>query len=386
MVTLHKRLANEPGVTITERFDYDNQNRLLVHKHQVDDKPEQILTQNSYNEISQLTNKKVGNNLQSIDYNYNIRGWLTHINKGQMTVPDLGGKLFSYEIKYNQMNGIENPDSALFSGKNVKAKYNGNIAEVDWRAVESIGANPPIQPKRYGYVYDALNRLTAGYYQNPVNPYSKEHTESLTYDLNGNIKSLYRTAALEGSNTTATVIDELEYIYGSNNLTNQVSIIKDHKNNPSGYEGGGGTIPYDLNGNMWQMPDKNITKITYNHLNLPNRIEYGTLGLSGMHNYLYRSDGVKVQKKLPKGECGIINCYTVTDITDYLDGFQYYHNESDNNGGGGIEELRMMSEKLKYAHEQQAYSVESGIVTAENQQLNTPAGASVSLVSVNKTK
>ncbi|WPO89700.1 DUF6443 domain-containing protein [Chryseobacterium sp. HR92] len=373
-VTLHKRLANEPGVTITERFDYDNQNRLLVHKHQVDDKPEQILTQNSYNEISQLTNKKVGNNLQSIDYNYNIRGWLTHINKGQMTVPDLGGKLFSYEIKYNQMNGIENPDQALFSGKNVKAKYNGNIAEVDWRAVESIGANPPIQPKRYGYAYDALNRLSAGYYQNPVNPYSKEHTESLAYDLNGNIKNLYRTAALEGSNTTATVIDELEYIYGSNNLTNQVSVIKDHKNNPSGYEGGGSTIQYDLNGNMWQMPDKNITKITYNHLNLPNKIEYGNMGLSGMHNYLYRADGIKVQKKLPMFECGIINCYTVTQITDYLDGFQYYHSESDNNGGGGIEGLRMMSEKLKYAHEQQAYSVESGIVTAENQQLNTPLG------------
>ncbi|CAD0223960.1 DUF6443 domain-containing protein [Chryseobacterium sp. JV274] len=373
-VTLHKRLVNEPGVTITEGFEYDHQNRLLVHKHQVDDKPVQILTENSYNELAQLTNKKVGNNLQSIDYAYNIRGWLTDINKAQMSVPDLGGKLFSYKIKYNQVNGIENPDPALFLGKNVKPKYNGNIAEVDWRAVESIGANPPIAPKRYGYAYDALNRLSAGYYQNPVNPYSKEHTESLAYDLNGNIKSLYRTAALEGSNTTATVIDELEYIYGSNNLTNQVSVIKDYKNNPSGYEGGGGTIQYDLNGNMWQMPDKNITKITYNHLNLPNRIEYGTLGLSGLHNYLYRADGVKVQKKIPKGECGIINCYTVTDITDYLDGFQYYHSESDNNGGGGIEELRMISEKLKYAYEQQAYSVESGIVTAENQQLNTPLG------------
>ncbi|MDR4890959.1 MULTISPECIES: DUF6443 domain-containing protein [unclassified Chryseobacterium] len=366
-ITLHKRLANEPGVTITERFEYDNQNRLLVHKHQVDDKPEQILTENSYNELAQLTNKKVGNNLQSIDYTYNIRGWMTDINKAQMSVPDLGGKLFSYKIKYNEMTGIENPDSALFSGKNVKPKYNGNIAEVDWRAVESIGANPPIEPKRYGYAYDALNRLTAGYYQNPVNRYSKEHTESLAYDLNGNITNLYRTSAVEGNNTAATVIDELEYIYGSNNKTNQVSVIKDHKNNPSGYEGGGGTIQYDSNGNMWQMPDKNITKITYNHLNLPNKIEYGTLGLSGLHNYLYRADGVKIQKKLPKSECGIINCYTVTDITDYLDGFQYYHNESDNNGGGsgGLEELSMISEKLKYAYEQQAYSSESGIAMAQ---------------------
>ena len=359
-VTLHKRMPNEPGVTVTERFEYDNQNRLLVHKHQVDDKPEQILTENSYNELSQLKNKKVGNTLQSIDYSYNIRGWLTDINKDQMAVPDLGGKLFSYKIKYNQKTGIDNPDPALFAGKDVKPRYNGNIAEVDWRAVESLGANPPITPKRYGYAYDPLNRLTAGYYQNPVNAYSKEHTESIAYDLNGNIMGLYRTSALEGNNTTATVIDNLEYIYGSTGQTNQVSVIKDHQNNPSGYEGGGGTIQYDLNGSMWQMPDKNITKITYNYLNLPDKIEYGNMGLSGIHNYLYRADGTKVQKKLPKAECGIINCYTITDITDYLDGFQYYHSESSNNGGGGgLEELRMITEKLKYAYEQQAFSLEN---------------------------
>ncbi|WP_300690555.1 RHS repeat-associated core domain-containing protein, partial [Chryseobacterium sp.] len=371
-ITTHLRKTGEPGITVKERFVYDNGNRLKEHYHQVDSKPEELLVKNSYNELSQLVNKEVGNNLQSIDYAYNIRGWMTDINKNQMSLTDLGGKLFSYKIKYNQREGIENPDPAQFSGKNVQPRYNGNIAEVDWRAVESLGANPSLTPKRYGYAYDGLDRLLAGYYQNPMNPNSKEHTESLQYDLNGNIMGLYRTAAVENSNTTATVIDNLEYTYGS---TNQVSVIKDHQNNPSGYEGGGGTIQYDLNGNMWQIPDKNITKITYNHMNLPDKIEYGNLGLSGLHNYLYRADGTKVQKKLPKFECGIINCYTITDIIDYLDGFQYYHSESSNNdGGGSIEELRMISEKLKYAYEQQAYSAESGIATAQNQGLNTSLG------------
>jgi hypothetical protein len=112
---------------------------------------------------------------------------MTEINKDQMALPDLGGKLFSYKIKYNQKEGIDNPDPALFSGKNVTPKFSGNIAEVDWRAVETLGANPSLTPKRYGYAYDNLNRLTAGYYQNPNNPYSKENTESLDYDLNGNI-------------------------------------------------------------------------------------------------------------------------------------------------------------------------------------------------------
>ncbi|MDN4011253.1 hypothetical protein QX233_02150 [Chryseobacterium gambrini] len=182
------RKQGEVGVTVQERFEYDSQNRLVKHYHQVDNNPEELLAENTYNDLSQLVNKKVGSTsgsapLQSIDYDYNIRGWMTEINKNQMAATDLGGKLFSYKIKYTSREGIENPDTAQFSGKNVVPKYNGNIAEVDWRAVESIGANPSTTPKRYGYAYDKINRLTAGFYQNPQNPNSKENTESLAYDL-----------------------------------------------------------------------------------------------------------------------------------------------------------------------------------------------------------
>ncbi|MDP9961655.1 DUF6443 domain-containing protein, partial [Chryseobacterium lathyri] len=244
--TTHLRKPNENGVMVKERFVYDNQNRLLQHYHQVDSQPEELLVQNEYNELSQLKNKKVGNNLQSIDYAYNIRGWMTDINKDQMAVPNLGGKLFSYKIKYTQKEGIENPDPAQFGGKNVKAKYNGNIAEVDWRAVETLGVNPSSTPKRYGYAYDNLNRLTAGYYQNPNNPYSKENTESLAYDPNGNITNLYRTSVI-GGNTTATVIDNLQYTYQGNRLTQ----LDDASGNPSGYEAASSfstAINYDANG------------------------------------------------------------------------------------------------------------------------------------------
>ncbi|MCQ9642150.1 RHS repeat-associated core domain-containing protein, partial [Chryseobacterium sp. WG14] len=100
--TYHLRKPGESGITIQERFVYDSQNRMKEHWHQVDGNPEQLLTENTYNELSQLSNKKVGNNLQSIDYDYNIRGWMTDINKNQMPVADLGGKLFAYKIKYNQ--------------------------------------------------------------------------------------------------------------------------------------------------------------------------------------------------------------------------------------------------------------------------------------------
>jgi len=351
--TYHLRKTGEVGITVKERFVYDSQNRLLKHYHQVDSKPEELLAENSYDELSQLTNKKVGNNLQSIDYAYNIRGWMTEINKNQMSLPDLGGKLFSYKIKYNQKDGIDNPDPALFSGKNVTPKYNGNIAEVDWRAMETLGANPSLTPKRYGYAYDKLNRLSAGYYQNPNNPYSKENTESLDYDLNGNISKLYRTSVLESPSNTANVIDNLQYIYAAGD--NKLTSINDNSQNPTGYEGGGNTIGYDLNGNMTKMPDKNIKAITYNFMNLPRKIEYGN-GLLNI-DYVYRADGTKLQKISPKSECGIIDCYTVTDITDYLDGFQYLKSTISNNGGGSVE-MRSFSAKSARAMEQQAFSLE----------------------------
>ncbi|PWN58840.1 sugar-binding protein, partial [Chryseobacterium oncorhynchi] len=84
VVTKHKRLNTDTEKVITENFEYDHQNRLLVHKHQVDSNPMEILAQNKYNELSQLESKKVGginvaSSLQQIDYKYNIRGWMTKI-------------------------------------------------------------------------------------------------------------------------------------------------------------------------------------------------------------------------------------------------------------------------------------------------------------------
>ncbi|GEJ45440.1 DUF6443 domain-containing protein [Chryseobacterium sp. ON_d1] len=353
----HIRKDGEPGITIKQRYTYDDQNRLLQHYHQIDDKPEQLLSENTYNELSQLTNKKVGNNLQSIDYTYNIRGWLSGINKNQMTSADLGGKLFSYQIKYNQKDGVDNPDPVQFAGKNVIPKYSGNITEVDWRAVETVGVNPSLTPKRYGYAYDSLNRITAGYYQNPNNPYSKENTESLQYDLNGNITSLYRTSVFNTGNNTATVIDNLTYSYKGN----QAIRIKDNSNNNTGYEGTAGyPIEHDANGNMKNMQDKQISDIKYNHLNLPQEmsLDFGTSGT--VINTRYRADGAKLEKTAVNSVAGYNTVTTTTEKTEYLDGFQYYKKEiitsGGDPGGGGIE---MMTAR---AMEPQAYSLENKTV------------------------
>jgi len=358
-VTLRKE--GESGIAVKERFVYDAQNRLLQHYHKVDNNTEVLLAENSYNELSQLANKKIGNNLQSIDYTYNIRGWMTHINKAQMTLGNLGGKLFSYNIKYNQKEGIENPDQVQFSGKNVKAKYNGNIAEVDWRAVETLGVNPSSTPKRYGYAYDNLNRLTAGYYQNPNNPNSKENTESLDYDLNGNITNLYRTSVISYGTNTATVIDNLSYAYaeGGNKLTG----ITDSSQNQTGYENYPPTYPinYDLNGNMLSMYGKGISSIHYNFLNLPNEIYMGFYSPFYV-SHMYRADGSKLRKNTVSTVTGFVNSTVTTEVTDYLDGFQYRNTKVETLGGGGgpgdVELLLAAPVETRRAMEVEAFSLE----------------------------
>lgn len=349
--TYHLRRQGEGSVVVHERFVYDNQNRPLQHFHKVDLNPEILLAENQYNDLSQLSNKKVGDNLQSVDYAYNIRGWLTGINPDQMQVADLGGKLFSYKIRYNGKEGITNPDQGQFPGKNVEAKYNGNIAEVDWRSVENIGNNPSVTPKRYGYVYDKLNRLTAGYYQNPTNAYTKENLESLSYDLNGNITKLFRTSVLQG--TIAAKIDDLTYTY----FGNQAIKVKDDSNNKTGYEGTAGyPISYDANGNMTNMIDKSISGIGYNFLNLPDALTIDKGTNVTEITTKYGADGKKLRKENYNSVAGVAGTTWSKEISDYLDGFQYLNlSGSGSLGGGGSESFSTTPSETKYAYEMEAY-------------------------------
>ncbi|MGE8434822.1 DUF6443 domain-containing protein [Chryseobacterium joostei] len=342
VVTKHKRLNTDMERVITENFEYDHQNRLLVHKHQVDSNPVEILAQNKYNELSQLESKKVGginmaSSLQQIDYKYNIRGWMTQINDPA----SLGADLFGYKINYNKIEGQETPNNDYTSLK-VKPKYNGNIAEISWKTLTED--NEPL--KTYGYVYDALNRLSAGFYQKAGNETAKEYFERLEYDLNGNITRLQRSAGLLTGANTALAIDNLKYDYTGNKLIR----VTDEQKNPSGYPYliNPGTIGYDNdnglgNGNMTSHPDKGISSIQYNYLNLPKQINQN----SKVTNYTYRADGVKVKKLFGDIE------------TNYLDGFQYKASKPSEEvtgiGGGFVDPNEVAVMKLRFIPTAEGY-------------------------------
>ncbi|WP_411811938.1 DUF6443 domain-containing protein [Chryseobacterium scophthalmum] len=310
----HKRLANDPEIVIKKTFEYDAQQRLIKGTHKINNETEEILFQNNYSELSQLKTKKVGGTnpllpLQTIDYKYNIRGWLTDINNPK----ELGDDLFGYTINYNKVEGLEVPHSDYLNHK-VKPKYNGNIAEVLWKTLTQ--ENEPL--KKYGYVYDGVDKLLAGFFQKAGAETLQEYYEKIDYDVNGNITNLKRSSNSISPNTTGLVIDNLEYDYVGNRL------IKISDNSTSINEGypalaSPNIITYDSNGNMLSQLDKGISAIKYNFLDLPYKVTQN----SKVADYLYRADGTKLSKKIGDIE------------TSYLDEFQYKSTRPSEAGIGG---------------------------------------------------
>lgn len=313
-VTKHKYYATSTELVTRDRFEYSPQDRITKHVHQINTDPEQLLTLNTYDELGQLTTKKVGGTdvtgtqaLQTVDYSYNIRGWLKTIND----VNNMGNDLFSFKINYDLK---DNGTAGLF---------NGNITETLWQtSADNV-------KRKYAYSYDDLNRLLRADYSKPGRRTTpNNYAESMSYDKNGNIQTLTRYGDLDSDGmVSANLIDDLKYTYDANNSNLLVKVL-DLSNSPQGFNETSDIntgdcdgvndqtddYSYDANGNMIADANKGISSIVYNHLNLPKKITFeGTT--NGEISYLYNALGQKLQKK-------VVNA-TTNDVTDYVNGYQY---------------------------------------------------------------
>lgn len=308
-LTKHKRISSSTELITKDMFEYSAQDKLVKHKHKINALPEQLLSYNTYDELGQLISKKVGgtdvtgaNGFQKVDYTYNIRGWLTGINNINNLAPSSNeNDLFAFKLSYN------NPENGT-------ALFNGNISEAFWRT-DSDNVK-----RKYKYRYDNLNRLLEANYSKPGSTSTTDnYLELLEYDKNGNITNLVRNGNNDNDGTTTEHrIDDLVYTYDTNNK-NLLKKVYDLTTSPQGFKDGVNTnddFSYDANGNMIIDNNKGITKIIYNHLNLPTKITFGT---NGTIEYIYNSVGQKVKKIVSEIRVG-------TTVTDYLTGFQYKNN------------------------------------------------------------
>lgn len=292
--TSHTRSA--VTTSIVDTFVYDHAGRLLSQKQKVNAQADEIIVANTYDELGQLTSKGVGgktaqSRLQTVDYTYNIRGWLKGINNtaGANNAITLGsGDLFGFQVNYN------NPTDPL------KKLFNGNISQTLWKTTSAITTANPIS-SIYTYNYDAINRLVSAV-DNTAN-----YNESLSYDKNGNIMNIVRKGNLDANATSFGTMDNLIYSYDAGNKLMKVVDSGSAEGFNNGTSGSQTDYSYDANGNMKTDLNKAITGISYNYLNLPQQIVMNTSTV----NYVYDATGVKQQK-------------TVNGITtDYAGGFIY---------------------------------------------------------------
>ncbi|NHN28181.1 hypothetical protein FIA58_021120, partial [Flavobacterium jejuense] len=314
-VTTHKYDTNGTVVTITDIFEYTDQDRLKLHKQLIAGGSEQLIAKNEYDELGQLISKNVGGldttgatGLQTVDYSYNIRGWLKAIND----VENIGTDLFTFKINYNNFESLGDFDDSA------NPLYNGNISSTYWKSSSDNVL------RKYNYSYDELNRLLEANYLKPENASTPDnYLEKLTYDKNGNIQTLLRNGDRDTDGAQiVNVIDDLVYSYDANNKNLLMKVMdkstasqgfnESLDTNSNGITDNKDDYFYDANGNMTKDENKGITNIVYNHLNLPTKIFVGANTIE----YLYNATGQKIAKKVTENS-------TIT-TTEYLaGGFQY---------------------------------------------------------------
>ncbi|MCL9806898.1 T6SS effector amidase Tae4 family protein [Flavobacterium amniphilum] len=285
--TVHNKALVTTNLTTYDYFTYDHRLRLLKHTQKIGSNSLEVIASNKYDDLGQLIQKKVGGadaathaltaGLQTVDYSFNVRGWLTKINDANA----MGSDLFAFEIKYNK------PTAAA------TALYNGNISQTLWRT-----ANSDTGLKQYNYTYDNLDRLKQAQFSSTVGATttSNTHNESLNYDKNGNITILQRSG-YTNANVFDQWLDNLTYTYQGNQLVK----VDDAGNKTEGFKDVTATTDYtyDNNGNLITDINKAITSISYNYLNQPLKITFS--GTNKFIEFVYNAGGTKLSKKITNG-------------------------------------------------------------------------------------
>lgn len=293
--------------TIALRFEYDHAGRLLKTWHKFDSHPEILLALNEYNDLGQLVDKKLhstistGNDAkQSIDYRYNIRGWLTSMNDASLSntmsttkTNDDYGDLYGMNLTYNSTD-LEFGNIGL---------YNGNISGMAWSNHLATGT---IKQNGYIYSYDALNRIKTSSFKEKSISWTSPANNALSetgfnYDLNGNITTLQRN-----DKRASGWMDNLTYYYEGNKLERVTDSGDDFAGFIDGQPGTQDDYRYDYNGNLTYDLNKGIgtflgdatNLIAYNFLNLPETVTKGSNSI----RYIYDASGRKLAQITTYGD------------------------------------------------------------------------------------
>jgi RHS repeat-associated protein len=341
---LRTHTTSAASFTLLEQYEYDHAGRVLKTWQTLDGAPQPTLVSaQKYNEAGEVVEKNIHSTdngatfLQSVDYRYNIRGWLTSINNSSLTNdanvnPDNASSspdIMGMELLYNTSESI--------NGANTRQLWNGNIGAIKWKTTNFVD---PATEKIYGYNYDRLNRLTnATYATKGASAFTDNvgaYNNNYEYDNNGNIRTQVRYGLAGGA---VKLIDNLGYKYvNDNSATNKLRNVNDDAVGYTQFGAKGyGFVEktylmgdeyvYDARGNAIQDLNKGID-VAYNHLSMPTRVDFGG---NTYIQYTYDALGNKLSGKTFQNGTLIAN-------RDYVAGVQYEGNSLAfiNSGDGRI--------------------------------------------------
>ena len=298
-----------PAIVVENKTTYDYGGRIASVCQKNDNDTWEPVARNSYSKIGELLGKKMGCDIQNVDYQYNIRSWLTKINDPA----NLGANnrdLFGLNLTYNDA-----------------TQFNGNITKLEWNTLSKLdNFAVPKGLQQYTYTYDKMNRLLNANFSSGVTALnalgisvSMISPDGLkSYDVNGNIGFLKRTS-------NSVIQDQLTYTYeGASQNSNRLLKIDDagDKNNANYFlDVAGNDYTYNNNGNMTKNANKSISEITYTHTNLPSQITNNSAGTNkGMMKYYYTFTGKKVRTEVLDGTS---NNFTNAKTIEYVNGLAF---------------------------------------------------------------
>lgn len=307
---------------IDMKYDFMGNVVLQRERHQISINQTDVLeSENVYDDRNYLLSSFVklnGENLSTINYTYDAMGRLVSRIFGTT----------EETIKYNTRGWITSKESNLFKMKlryetpenGVDTCYNGNVSEWEWQH----GTDTVFM---YSFKYDKLGRLKETIQKRKNDSYWVDYTKhylekTISYDRNGNIRTLQRTASGQ-------LVDNLVYSYTGNLLSSlteniHTSLAGDvyHSENSAT-----SSFMYDKNGNMIT-DSRNTLNFTYNVLNLLHDVKIGSVTKV---KYYYLGDGTKLRVRDAEG-----------NGFDYLGSLMYKNDatglqlEAANFGGGVI--------------------------------------------------
>ncbi len=279
--TKKKEIHTSPhAVPTTEEYvyTYDAAGRLKKTTYKVTENqwayPEVTFSEITYDKLGRIEQNKTANNLQPVNYQYNVRNWIT-----KQASHD-----FTEELYYH-----DNP----WEGGRIY--FGGNIAGIRWKSLVSGLENTE---RYYTFVYDDLGFLrNSGYGEKNNGTWHNQelYSEHVNCDKNGNIYQIVRSG--KGDNGQQVWMDIPSVVERKGNRIVSIHDGGTQQNSPHVMEfknlwESSPKYTYDGNGNMITDKNKGIRNIEYNYLNLPNKIEFAS---GARIDYLYDAGGTKLR-------------------------------------------------------------------------------------------